>query len=88
MSENLSGYKLPGGIRCPQCGTELIGASPVTGGKPRGFKDGTIIVCFHCSAIVRVTKTGLRPITDTEMNALDQNTKRVLTLAVQKIREI
>lgn len=87
MSEKIHGYKLPGGKKCPKCGTEIIGASPVTG-QPRGFKSGTITICFHCSCIMQATRDGFAKLTDVQINALDQTTKRILSLSVQKVREI
>ena len=89
MNENaVSGYKLPPGVVCPKCNTTLIGASPVSGSVVKGFKKGNIVVCFHCSCILRVGDSSLIPMTETELVALPEVSQRILAIAVSKIQTV
>lgn len=83
MSEKIEvpGYKVPDGMDCPICGSSIQVTAPVAG-QPRGFKKGLIVVCAHCSAVLRVGDTSFQPMTEQQIKELHPESQRALAIAV------
>lgn len=86
MSDKINAYQLPE-MSCPGCQTTIDSAAPITNGKPRGFKKGSIVVCAHCSAVLRMGDSSFSRMTNDDIKILDPVSQGVISKAVISVRQ-
>ena len=87
-NEKLKSHKLPNGTRCPSCGWELEGATPVEQRELSQFKPGHICVCFRCAVVSQVTPDGLRQMTNEQISKLPDKSIEQLHVVVGEVRRL
>ena len=87
-NEKLKSHKLPTGTRCPSCGWELEGATPVEQRQQSQFNPGHICVCFRCAVVSQVTPDGLRQMTNAQISQLPQSSIEQLHKVVGEVRRL
>lgn len=82
QSDNV--FKLPES-KCPSCGMTIEFTSHLqNGGKPSRI--GDIIICSGCATICKLDPLGLYKMKKEELDALDAQSKGIITLAIASVR--
>jgi ribosomal protein L34E len=85
---NLTEVKIPQALTCPTCGKPIQSATQTRSGAGPVLKKGSVFICGHCSAVMRLGDSNLERMTPDQVNALSKESKAAIAatkLAIVRI---
>lgn len=77
----MNDIKVPKNLHCPVCGNGFSIATAVRSAPNAQFSIGTVSICGNCSVPSILTPTGMRRMTDDEINKLSPQSKQAIMMA-------